>query len=173
MGPSEGPDPGSIPGRETFDHALPGECDGSTAVFETAGRGSIPRSGADGMVRWVCPRSVAEARDSAKVEDQVRLLAGALAQLASSEWTTFFLMTLEPDGQATACKAVEAGSIPASVFFLRQDPLPGRLGLVTVAPSWRRRPPVDYPRSSIQATTPARMAIAVSAIASFHKRAWR
>src|SRR5262245_4270677 len=69
------------------------ECAGSTAAFEAAGRGPIPRWGVD------CPRSVAEARDSAKVEDQVRLLAGALADLT----------TLEPDGQAAACKAVPSG----------------------------------------------------------------
>ena len=45
------------------------------------------------------PRSVVEARDSAKVEDQVRLLARALDDV----------MTLEPDGQAAACKAVSSG----------------------------------------------------------------
>ena len=40
-----------------------------------------------------------DARDSAKVEDQVRFLARALADL----------VTLEPDGQAAACKAVPSG----------------------------------------------------------------
>jgi hypothetical protein len=72
---------------------MPCECAGSTAAFEAAGRGPIPRWGAD------CPRSVADARDSAKVEDQVRLLARALVDF----------MTLEPDGQAAACKAVPSG----------------------------------------------------------------
>jgi hypothetical protein len=38
------------------------------------------------------------ARDSAKVEGQVRLLARTLE-----------LVTLEPDGTATACKAVSSG----------------------------------------------------------------
>lgn len=42
------------------------------AAFEAVGRGSIPRWGT------VCPWSVADARDSAKVVGQVRLLAGAL-----------------------------------------------------------------------------------------------
>lgn len=75
------------------------------------------------------PRSVAEARDSAKVEDQVRLLARAwkkcgvgnsecgvqlLFRIPNSAFRT--VLTLEPDGQATACKAVQAGSTPAGVF---------------------------------------------------------
>lgn len=42
------------------------------AAFEAVGRGSIPRWGTD------CPWSVVDARDSAKVVGQVRLLAGAL-----------------------------------------------------------------------------------------------
>ena len=62
-------------------------------AFEAVGRGSIPRWGAD------CPWSVVDARDSAKVADQVRLLARAFFQL----------MTLEPDGKAAACKAASSG----------------------------------------------------------------
>ena len=41
-------------------------------AFEAVGRGSIPRWGTD------CPWGVVDARDSAKVVDQVRLLAGTL-----------------------------------------------------------------------------------------------
>ena len=48
-----------------------------------------------------CPRSVAEARDSATVVGQVRLLAGTL--------------TLEPDGEAAGCNPAEVGSIPTGV----------------------------------------------------------
>ena len=43
------------------------------------------------------------ARDSAKVEDQVRLLARTLNK------------TLEPDGPATGCNPVQVGSTPTSV----------------------------------------------------------
>jgi hypothetical protein len=75
---------------------MPCECAGSTAAFEAAGLGPIPRRGT-GVTD--CPRSVAEARDSAKVEGQVRLLAGALVED----------VTLEPDGQAAACKAASSG----------------------------------------------------------------
>ena len=65
------------------------------AVLETAGRGSIPRRGAEtkhvlGVLRI--------ARDPAKVEDQVRLLARTLNDVA-----------LEPDGKAAACKAALSG----------------------------------------------------------------
>ena len=45
------------------------------AAFEAVGRGSIPRWG---ILRDVCPWSVADARDSAKVEDRVRLPTRAL-----------------------------------------------------------------------------------------------
>lgn len=55
------------------------------------------------------PRSVAEARNRAKVVVQVRLLARIL-------WT------LEPDGKATGCNPVEVGSTPTGVF--RQLPIP-------------------------------------------------
>ena len=43
------------------------------------------------------------ARDSAKVEDQVRLLARTLNK------------TLEPDGPATGCNPVQVGSTPTGV----------------------------------------------------------
>ena len=43
-------------------------------VFEAVGRGSIPRRGT------VCPWSVVEAHDFAKVVDQVRLLAGTVLE---------------------------------------------------------------------------------------------
>ena len=106
---------------------MPCECAGSTAAFEAAGRGPIPRWGArcpraskggqtpcivrriesgiemcrgsDPVLRQSRPRSVMDARDSAKVEDQVRFLAGALVDV----------LTLEPDGRAAACKAVSSG----------------------------------------------------------------
>ena len=65
------------------------------ADFESVGRGSIPRRGAERN----CPRSVVDlARDSAKVEAWVRFPARALKQL-----------TLEPDGTAAACKAAFSG----------------------------------------------------------------
>jgi hypothetical protein len=61
----------------------------STADFESARRGSIPRRAAELQhVLGVCRI----ARDSAKVEDQVRFLARILKSL-----------TLEPDGTATGC----------------------------------------------------------------------
>ena len=44
-------------------------------AFEAVGRGSIPRWG---ILIDVCPWNVVDARDSAKVVDQVRLLAGTL-----------------------------------------------------------------------------------------------
>ena len=63
------------------------------AAFEAVGRGSIPR--------WGTLNRFSEcggfARDSAKVEDQVRFLARTLFK------------TLEPDGQAAACKAASSG----------------------------------------------------------------
>ena len=94
IGPSEGPDPGSSPGRDTWKASPVGVPD-RMAVLETAGRGSIPRRGTEmkhvlGVLRI--------ARDPAKVEDQVRLLARTLNDLA-----------LEPDGKAAACKAVPSG----------------------------------------------------------------
>ena len=39
IGPSEGPDPGPIPGRDTGPASVPD----STADYESARRGSIPR----------------------------------------------------------------------------------------------------------------------------------
>jgi hypothetical protein len=69
----------------------------STAVFETARRGSIPRRGTNILGVWRI------AYDPAKVGDQVRLL-------------TRMLTTLELDGQATGCNPVEVGSIPTGVF---------------------------------------------------------
>ena len=42
------------------------------AAFEAVGRGSIPRWG---MLIVVCPWSVVDARNSAKVEDRVRFRA--------------------------------------------------------------------------------------------------
>ena len=44
-------------------------------AFEAVGRGSIPKWG---TLIVVCPWSVVDARDSAKVEDRVRLPARAL-----------------------------------------------------------------------------------------------
>ena len=102
------------PAGETYTGVLPGE----QAVSKAAAQGSTPCTGASALRvcrkhgslrscktrsdssvgRWssgFSPRSVAEARDFAKVEDQVRLLAGT--------------STLEPDGTATACKAVSSG----------------------------------------------------------------
>ena len=64
------------------------------AVLETAGRGSIPRRGTGENVLGV----LRIARDPAKVEDQVRLLARTLNNVA-----------LEPDGTAAACKATSSG----------------------------------------------------------------
>ena len=91
---SEGSDPGSSPGRDIATISPAGVPD-RMAVLETAGRGSIPRRGTE-------PKYVLGvwriARDSAKVEDQVRFLARTLEHSA-----------LEPDGKATACKAVSSG----------------------------------------------------------------
>ena len=75
------------------------------AVLETAGRGSIPRRGTEtkhvlGVLRI--------ARDPAKVEDQVRLLARTLNDVA-----------LEPDGKATACKAVMKWVRPPPALLIR------------------------------------------------------
>ena len=47
IGPSEGPDPGSIPGRDT-ENASPASVPDRTADYESARRGSIPRRGANG-----------------------------------------------------------------------------------------------------------------------------
>ena len=44
-------------------------------VFETVGRGSIPRWG---ILRAICPWSVVDARNSAKVEDRIRFPARTL-----------------------------------------------------------------------------------------------
>ena len=64
-------------------------------VHESARRGSIPRRGAE----WKYVLGVLRiARDPAKVEDQVRLLARTLNDVV-----------LEPDGKAAACKAVPSG----------------------------------------------------------------
>ena len=59
------------------------------ADFESVGRGSIPRRGTETDLSLEC---AGFAREPAKLEDQVRLLAGTL-------------LTLEPDGAAAACKA--------------------------------------------------------------------
>ena len=72
IGPSEGPGPGSSPGRDT--DCMPCECGGRMTAFEAVGRGSIPRRGTFPN----CPWSVVDARDPAKVVGQVRLLAGTL-----------------------------------------------------------------------------------------------
>ena len=102
IGLSEGPGPGSTPGRDT--QKSPASVLDSTAVFETARRGSIPRRGINVLGVWRI------AYDPAKVGDQVRLL-------------TRMLMTLELDGQATGCNPVEVGSIPTGVS---DDQLPAR-----------------------------------------------
>src|SRR5579883_3482006 len=66
-------------------HWDPRECGGGTAVFEAAGPGPTPGRG----MAEDRPRGVRDAHDPAKVEGQVRLLAGTSTR-----------MTLEPDGQA-------------------------------------------------------------------------
>lgn len=75
IGPSEGPGPGSNPGRDTLQG--PASVPDGTAVFETAGRGSIPRWGAGVMKILGVWRM---AHDPAKVEGQVRLLTGILSR---------------------------------------------------------------------------------------------
>ena len=102
----------------------------STADFESARRGSIPRRGAGGVEsperrvqswkrQFATGRPALDsglsapaihvlgvcriARDSAKVEDQVRFLARTLDK------------TLEPDGTATGCNPVQVGSTPTGV----------------------------------------------------------
>lgn len=45
------------------------------AAFEAVGRGSIPRWG---ILSAICPWSVVDARDSAKVVVQFRILSGTL-----------------------------------------------------------------------------------------------
>jgi hypothetical protein len=71
IGPSEGPGPGSSPGRDTD---KPCGCGGRMTVFEAVGRGSIPRWGTDTTVLGVCRN----AREPAKLVDQVRFLARTL-----------------------------------------------------------------------------------------------
>lgn len=86
-------------------------------LFESRGSGSIPGEGNSDKRDFVNPlikidpRGVTEAHDSAKVEDRVRLPA-----------RIFLEATPEPDGQATDCKPVEAGSIPAGVFMKWKTP---------------------------------------------------
>ena len=92
IGPSEGPGPGSNPGRDTGKRR-PASVPDRTAVFESARRGSTPRRGTEDETSSEC---AGFARDPAKVEDQVQFLARTL-------------LTLEPDGKATACKAVRSG----------------------------------------------------------------
>src|SRR5262249_16753409 len=45
IGPSEGPGPGSTPGRDTAQRMCLASVTDSTAAFEAASRGSIPRRG--------------------------------------------------------------------------------------------------------------------------------
>ena len=65
-------------------------------VFEAVGRGSIPRRGTNG------PWSVVDARDSAKVVDQVRLLAGTFGlrvdggELRARKRRNLLYLTLDP-----------------------------------------------------------------------------
>jgi hypothetical protein len=55
------------------------------------------------------------AHDFAKVEDQVRFLAGTSLRL---------FLTLEPDGKATGCNPVQVGSTPTGVLVrIELDPL--------------------------------------------------
>lgn len=54
------------------------------------------------VLQFDCPWSVADARNSAKVEDQVRFLAGTLT-------------TLELDGTAIGCNPIKVGSTPTGV----------------------------------------------------------
>src|SRR5262249_33458540 len=66
IGPSEGPGPGSSPGRDTERQSVSRVCRMSTAVFETARRGSIPRRGTETKTSLGC---AGFACDPAKVED--------------------------------------------------------------------------------------------------------
>ena len=95
---SEARSPGSTPGRDTgSDENALRVCRMSTAVLETARRGSIPRRGAGD--NDICPRSV---------PDSHATLRRSKARFNS--WRGHLIdSTLEPDGTATACKAVQSG----------------------------------------------------------------
>jgi len=81
---------------------------GEQRASKTRGPGSNPGAPA-GFRRW--PSECAGiARDPPKVADQVRLLARASRS-----------MTPGPDGQATDCRSVEAGSTPAGVSASTPD----------------------------------------------------
>ncbi len=91
------------------------------AVLETAGRGSIPRRGTETNVLGV----LRIARDPAKVEDQVRLLA-----------RTLNIVALEPDGKAAACMGstpTGASDYPTAWFGLH----PVKMTPSEPFPRWR------------------------------------
>lgn len=79
------------------------------------------------VLQFDCPWSVADARNSAKVEDQVRFLAGTLT-------------TLEPDGTAIGCNPIKVG--------LGTDQ--AKLGLVTTGVSDQ---PTAGPNTSFKCET--------------------
>ena len=82
-------------------------CRMSTADYESARRGSIPRRGAE-MTFSECAGS---ARDRAKVVGPT-LRVGA----RSNSWRGHCMrLTLEPDGTATGCNPVQVGSTPTGV----------------------------------------------------------
>ena len=64
------------------------------AAFEAVGRGSIPRRGTESIVLGVC-------------RIRTRLCEGRRPGSIPGENT--LSLTLEPDGQAAACKAVSSG----------------------------------------------------------------
>lgn len=75
---SEARGPGSSPGRDITFYLLPCECDGGTADYESARRGSTPRRGAGSTFISVLGVCRTNAREPAKLVDQVRFLARTL-----------------------------------------------------------------------------------------------
>ena len=86
-------------------------------VFEAVGRGSIPRRGTFHLFS----ECAGFARDSAKVEDQVRFLARTIKfrrrPIREDEGRNAIVtnQALEPDGKAIGCNPIEVGSTPTGV----------------------------------------------------------
>src|SRR5579872_4560327 len=91
---SEGCVPGSSPGRSTV--AVPGRSGALAVVQGRVGSTPTGHPHPDGLL-LLSSKCNGSAHDSAKVGDQVQLLARALE------------MTPAPDGRAAACKAASSG----------------------------------------------------------------
>ena len=75
---SEARGPGSSPGRDITFYLLPCECDGGTADYESARRGSTPRRGAGNQNLF--SECAGLAHELAKLVDRVQFLARTLEQ---------------------------------------------------------------------------------------------